>query len=83
MTSTTQPRNTIQRPLVMPTPLEHLRMHTSRNEMMIRQRDPVTLANLTRLCTRGAPRRRCAGHTCSILAENWGKELGEVVRVWD
>lgn len=83
MTSTTQPRNTIQRPLIMPLSLQHFRMHTSRNKMMIRQRNPVALANLASLSARGTPDRWCASHTCCVLAEYWGEKFGEVVRVWD
>lgn len=52
MTSPTQPRNTIQHPLIMPPLLQHLGMHAPRNKMMIRQRDPVALADLAGLRAR-------------------------------
>lgn len=51
--------------------------------MMIRQRDPVALTDFAFRCARGAPHRRCTGHTCSVLAEYCGEEIGEVVCVRD
>jgi hypothetical protein len=35
MTSPAKPRNTIQHPLIVPTLLNHLRMHTTRYKMVI------------------------------------------------
>ena len=49
--SPAQPGHAIQHPLIMPPPLEHLGMHFLGDEMVIRQRDPISAANLARVGT--------------------------------
>ncbi len=46
MTRPTQPRHTIQSPLLMPAPLDDLRMHLPRDEMVVGKGDPVSAADL-------------------------------------
>ncbi|GFF47778.1 hypothetical protein IFM46972_08385 [Aspergillus udagawae] len=78
MARPTQPRHTIQHPLLMPPLLEHLCMHAARNQMVIREGDPVALADLAGVGARGRPYRRRGGHTGYVLAQHWGEEVGDV-----
>lgn len=83
MTGTTKPRNTIQHPLVMPAFFQHLGMYTTRNQMVIGKRDPVTITYLACIRPRGGPRWGPARHGRYILCQHWREKLGEVRCVGD
>lgn len=75
MTSATKPRHTIQHPLIMPPLLNNLRMHPTRNQMVIRERDPVALADLARVRARTRPRRRASRHARCVLCQHRCEEI--------
>ena len=82
MTRPTQPRHTPQHPLRMPSPLHHLRVHRARYQMVIRQRDPVTLTDLARVCPRRRPYWRASGHGFHVVVEERQEEgFGDVLGV--
>lgn len=65
----------------MPPLLAHLLVHPARDEMVIRQRDPVPLADLARLRPRRRPHRRRARHGPYVLGDYPGEEVGDVAGV--
>lgn len=83
MTGTTQPRNTIQHPLLMPPLLEHLCMHPARNQMVVREGDPVALADLAGVSARRRPYRRRGCHTGYVFAKHRRKEVRDVGGIGD
>lgn len=81
MARTTQPRHAIQHPLLMPALLAHLVVHPARNQMVIRQRDPVAPTDLARLRPRRRPYRRRPRHGPDVLAYHAGEEIRHVTCV--
>ena len=78
MTRPTKPRHAIQPPLLMPAPLHHLGMRGAGYQMMVRQRYPVTMADLA---GRGAlarvERRRWGGSVGNVGLEDGVEEVGD------
>lgn len=83
MTRPTQPGDAVQHPLIMPALLEYLCMHLFRNEMMIRERDPIALADLTCAGTRRDPYGRRRGDAVDVFGQRGSEELGQVGGGWD
>lgn len=67
MTSPAQPSNTVQHPLIMPPLLYGLVMHAPRNEMVIREWDPIALADFAGLGARAYPNWRWACYGWDVL----------------
>lgn len=59
----------------MPPLLNNLRMHPARNQMVIRERDPVALADLARVRARVRPRRRASRHARCVLYQHGREEI--------
>lgn len=75
VTSAAKPRHAIQHPLIMPALFNNFRMHPTRNQMMIRERDPVALADLARVRARVCPRRRAGRHARCVLCKHRCEEI--------
>lgn len=58
-------------------------MHPARNQMVIREGNPVTLADLAGVGARRRPYRRRGGDACYVLAQHWGKEVGNIGGIGD
>jgi hypothetical protein len=67
----------------MPPPLKNLRMNPPRNKMVIRKRDPITLADLARFSARARPHRWAGRHARRVLREYGAQEVAQVRRVGD
>lgn len=80
MTRTTQPRYVLQIFFAMPPALDRLGMHKSRYQMVIRERNPVALAELVladvTTGARGCGRRR--GRGLQVSGENRRQERGDI-----
>lgn len=80
VTSATQPSNAVQHPLVMPPLLQHLGMHAPRDQMVVRQRDPVTLADFACVRPRARPHGRRLRRPLDVLVQHFSEEIGHIVR---
>jgi hypothetical protein len=78
MTSPTQPRNTIQLILGMPSPLPHAGMRRFGDKVVVCQWHPVSAAELTGCCARAAPYRWWRGHGGDVGCEEGSEQVALV-----
>ncbi len=81
MTGPTQPSHLVQHMLFMPTSFQRLCMNRSRNQMVVRKRNPIAAADLAGRRAGSVPCRRWSRDGSDVGGENWTEE-GEQVGFW-